>query len=753
MVILFYYKDKKFVNKELDRNIIYDLYYQKARLPKDKELKKIKKDSNYLKEIKDSISKIDDIIPLFDPFSNNIYMITKGNLYYRIFNDHYRFPNKKLINNLNNQKNELIKEIGKENIRTEDINFELDKMDSDYYKKHDIIFKRRKLRKLELMLLFMNNYTLEILKNTYVNAIYYESLQVGKDITLCKRPSFLPHFKHIKPFYGRSELINLGLNAEIIKSDKKTIYRDEKLDELCKKIQKYDISSNTILSHQNHIMENKKIGVIQYYTFMGAYFINKYLRNDPKYSSKNEILEGTTNSMYNLIRNAPAFDDEYVVYRFIQDDDYLYGLKEGDNHVENSFISTTRDPFYTVQEFKFGFILLKIIIPKKMIGCGLCVESYSNFPNEEEIILPPGTIMNLEKKDQDTIFYHTDPEFTNKVTKRYQFRIVGHKDLEFPKKEPTDRPKLLDFLNLDMSNTNSYDQMVSHFINNHLNQSYQFNVKIGDDIFTLSCEWFNSTTVYKKFYYSEQKNGFSILLLDKGNIYFMIELGEDKSGYFMYVNYYSRHSNVNEKDIKIEDQDFIKFIAELAYYFKINKVLIFSSYKSADIESSKNKYLGGRYCEDFYNYLKYNKKKYYDIGIERFELKPAFDYFLLDKLKRVSPDEILRKTDQDELYQIHKKIFSPLTDNDTLNSFYLWIVDNHSYLINELEKKMYRYYKNSNPFNKNYYLFNAGAYLYNRGLISQVPFELKKDDYEKMELENLPRNEYRINFSSRNNDR
>ena len=128
-------------------------------------------------------------------------------------------------------------------------------------------------------------------------------------------------------------------------------------------------------------------------------------------------------------------------------------------------------------------------------------------------------------------------------------------------------------------------------------------------------------------------------------------------------------------------------------------------------------------------------------------------YFLLDKLKKVSPDEILRKTDQDELYQIYKKIFSPLTDNDTLNSFYLWIVDNHSYLINELEKKMYRYFKNSNPFNKDYYLFNAGAYLYNRGLISHVPFELKNDDYDNMELENLPRNEYRINFSLRNNDR
>ena len=64
---------------------------------KNKQEQKIKEifdnKKNILKDKKQKIilSKFEDIIPMYDIFSDNIYPITKINLYYRLIDCHYRF--------------------------------------------------------------------------------------------------------------------------------------------------------------------------------------------------------------------------------------------------------------------------------------------------------------------------------------------------------------------------------------------------------------------------------------------------------------------------------------------------------------------------------------------------------------------------------------------------------------------------------------------------------------------------------------
>jgi hypothetical protein len=150
-----------------------------------------------------------------------------------------------------------------------------------------------------------------------------------------------------------------------------------------------------LINHQNYIVENDMVGLVQYYTIQGSYFMNQYMRNMTRYEYKNEYLEENIKKMWKLVLNAPKFDNEYILYRFVETDEYISNLKIGDIYMDNGFMSTTRDPFYRNDLYKFGFILIKIKIPKGIKGVGLCLEMLSHFPEEEEIILPPLTELKL----------------------------------------------------------------------------------------------------------------------------------------------------------------------------------------------------------------------------------------------------------------------------------------------------------------------------------------------------------------------
>jgi hypothetical protein len=716
MVLLFDLTINKI--KDFSQNEVMDkLYYLEARLPTTDELKKIKNIN--IDEIKNIISSIENKIPLYDPITENLYLINKDQVYHRVVRLHYRFPDQQLLK-------------------------ELDLREQEIKKNDSTPLLLRTLRKLQLMREFLSQFNLKILNETYIKVFYYYSNEVGKNLTACKRPSFLPQFSHIPPYYNRSEMINLGLNMGLIEPDN-TFYDGNKLIELCDKIKQNDVSADTLLQHQNYISDSKNIGLVQYYTLQGSYFMNQYLRNMTNYNYHNYELERLIKIVYKLITNAPAFDKPYILYRFIKHDPHLRDLKIGDIYTADAFLSTTRDPFYRSDEFVFGFILVKIQLPKNIKGVGLCLENYSHFPNEQEIVLPPNCEMKLVSKDKNCSFFHVDDNYESQIKTRYEFELLKVGELNLEKREEPPELKEIKFAELIPLDSMSLEERIRSFVQNHVSKSYQYKLKLDGKTIIIFIEWYNSSGVYRELYAAHTEHGFCMYSFHESNILFMIELGEYEDIPYMYVNYYFKHSSIGET-VPIKQQELLKLWAEIAHYFQIQKVRIYANYKSCDLIIRRE---GGNFCVDHYQYLKNNIKRFDDTDIKRHEFREGFDYFLLDKLKTINPDKILQKTDRDELYQIYQRVFPKQDDN--LATFYVFIVENYCFLINILIKKMFRIFQSDNPFEKDYYIFYPMTYLYNRGKIDYIPSDdngsmgISSDETDGYVPPILPKNRYRQN--------
>lgn len=776
--ILFNKKNKtlQFVKEDM----VYDeLYYGMAIVPNKDQineyLKNKKADKKILLEfkefdndvvaiithIKDNISKINNKIPLYDEYTKNLHIVNKENVYKSVVYNSYRFPSKELKQILKDRRDKLKPLVNEINNDEHDLS-KFDKTQTIYY--NDVYKKAAQVReyhKLVLMLNFLKQFNIEILETTYITVFYFYANEVGKDITVCKRPSFMPCYRHIEPYYTRKELINLALNMKLIKPDNK-YYDQKEIMKLCKLIRENDITSKTLLDHQEYIIKQNKIGIVRYYSLHGSYFINKYLRDNDETQYQNKILEDVALSMFDLVINAPPFDKSYILYRFVGTDEYLQYLKVGDIHTETSFISTTRNPFYNSAQYRFGFILIKIKIPKDVVGVGLCIETFSDFASEEEIILPPFSQLRLDKKDDNEIYYHYDYERSAKITTKYEFTYLGHKKLKFVEKIPVDN-FVVDFLDISQPDTLTIQEKIKIFTDSYVNGINQFDTYIGNKKYTLITETYNSTTVYGSFYEVITSNGFSIYSIFNNYILFFIELAEDNNITSMYVNYYFRKAENGPKIIG--DVDFITFLSKVAYYFGVRNVILFAAYTSCDIgkklDTDTNNgtcgvevYRGGNYCEDYYKYLKYGEKRFNNktVNIDSTELKPKFSYYQLDRLKTIDPKTILSRTEQDEIYQIYTKAFLSVVEKDKHNlaDFYVWMVENQCVQLNFLLKYMEKIYDFGNPFETDYYVLDAGAFLLNRGIIDIYPtFKVSRVDVD--DSKKFPnKNHYRLETDGSN---
>jgi len=759
--------------KELEYNeneVLDQLYLLKARLPDNLNKKEMEK-------LKHSLSKIDIKIPLYDIKTDNMYLIDKCDIYDRVIRQQYRFPDNILYKN-------IIKK--KEKYSNKNILDETEK-----------ILNNRIIHKMDLIINYLDNFDLNELENTYIRVFYFSD-DISKNLTQCTRPSFNKNFSHINPYYSKTEIENLAKNMEIKISDYKNLYESEKLIDLCEAVKLNDVSSNILLKHQKYMIEENKVGLIQYYTLHGSYNMNKYLRNLEPYPYKNEYLETMIKSMWKLINNAPAFDKDYILYRFINNDEYLRDIEIGETFSDNGFTSTTRDPFYRSDLYKFGFILIKIKIPADIKGIGLCVETLSHFPDEQEIILGPKCILKLNKKDTMCKYYHIDKNFSMKVKTKYEMTVVSiSEDIQIDKKEIyTEKQSPIDFLNIKNITTFSLQEKIRFFINNYVNPMHQCDVKIGNKNFTIFNEFYNSTTVYKPYYAITTQNGFSMYCIYDNYVLFFIELGENNNNRKMSVNFFSRYNTLEHKKY-YSDEDFIAFIAKISYYFEVPYVKLHCDFKSCDFihtfnknnkdinlrqrgfnkdrlekeqntmvnntkkakidEDNQDLYVkfGGIYCDDYYNYLKYKIKKYHDIKILNIELIPAFSFYQLDKLQNTDPIVLFNIGNSksstynveinDELYQVYTKIYK---GNKNLKDYYIWIIENRCFLINKLVNKISNYFKfdsKNNPFVNSYYNFDTNSYLYNRNYIKTFPDYIKDTtrDFQRGVI-NVDKNEYRI---------
>lgn len=777
-MIILYYKSDDTLKITDDVIAIDKLYFLEAIVPKINQIKRyieihpntsiseyfnsgIKKG---IVRIKKKLSRLTDKIPLYDIFTKNLYIVNKFNVYNRVVYQHYRFPTQNFLDKLKAEK------ASKEYLQTSSV----ETID---------VLERRKYRKLLLLISFLESFDLDILHSTYITVFYLYANEVGKNITICRRPSFLPHFIHIEPYYSRNEIINLALNMGIELENKH--YEIEDVYKLCDIISSNDISAKILLKHQKYIIEHNKVGLVQYYTLQGSYFINQYLRSMTSYEYKNILLESIITPMWELINDAPAFDKPYTLYRFISNDSYLHDLNIGDMYTESGFTSTTRDPFYRSDLYKFGFILIKINIPKDVSGVALCVETISHFPNEQELILSPQSVLRLDKRDDKIQYYHTDEKFKSQVKTRYEFTYIGKKRIQLDRPVYVDSIGPIDFLKIDNIDTITLEEKIRFFIGKYLNPMFEFNTVIGNSIYTIISERYDSTGAYRKFYAVSNQNGLSFYTLHNNYILFMIELGENINGSegsdrYMHVNFYVKYSALDREKI-IDDNSFIKFISSIAYYFDIDYVIFWADYKGCDLNNASYstvqtggaiqrgldkkiycpqlpdkfkmethsdtiKYLGGSYCVDFYLYLKNGIKRYKNSKILNVELRPKFLYYQLDKLKTVDYNIILKKDDQDEIFQIYEKVYKAEYSDHNMAGFFVWMSENKCYLMDMLVLKMKRYYNVDNPFLYDYYILDPVTFLYNRNYIQTYPSYVINNNMVTFEDSKniMPINKYRL---------
>ena len=388
-------------------------------------------DEKYINNLKKNISTLNDYIPLFNINIRDIQLVEKSLVYDKIILENYRFPDKYIINNI---KNHLIK------CKNKNLN--------DIQKKFCI--------KLKKTYKFLNYFDHDLLKQSYINIVYYGTNKIGKNLTTFERISYLPFLPKSKPYYTRSEIINMGLNFNLIKPSNK-IYDFKLLKSLYDDIIKNDFSSKILIENLFYIDKTNSYNIIQFYTFHGSYYMNSYLRNT-KNKIQDKFLELLIKKLWNIIIYAPKLKKEKLVYRFIDDDYFISHLKINDIYQDKGFLSTTRNQFYDIDSNKFGYILLKIIIPDNSLGC-LCVESCSLFTDEEEVILSPTCSLKLINKDYNVNYFHIKDSSDKKITKKYEFLYLGpNKNIKLDKKNKEEIPEV-DLYKFDINGKNLSDKI------------------------------------------------------------------------------------------------------------------------------------------------------------------------------------------------------------------------------------------------------------------------------------------------------
>jgi len=667
--------------------ILEKLYYNLYTLPTSSEIDSYNEKHNTkynIEKFKEIISSIVSDLPLFDIVSQNIYLLPANQIFNYIKEKHYRIPTQKIY---------------------------------DFLVNALTMAKTAKLKhKLEKNIHFLENYDFDQLFITYLKVIYTNSNEIGKDITDCRRISFLPYLTNIdsSPYYSRSEMINLALNLNLIKPDN-TIYMNQELNNLCLDVIKYDISSEMLIKHQFYIQKNHAQNIIYYYTFYGSQFYNKYLRNTS--NIYDEYMVNNINLLFSLVKKAPAFDQDVYVYRFVSTDDYLQHVQVNGLFKEESFISTTRNPFYQSKDNVFGYILLKIKLPKKKPGIGLCVETYSLFPNEQEIILSPGTLKLVSISD-DITYYHTDINAQRLIQKKYEFEYL----------EPLDK---LNKLDAKTNNTAELYELPENFvlINNDPNEKiiefYRTIPIINEmhyfkfDKYLFQVFYFNKALAYKKYYFILENNPvnenilFLVLQDSKSQeINVIIEVSDIIS-----VNYLHRFTGAKT----LGDDELFSIIEKVSKLFNINTTVIhpnFDKYSKIVDSSDKqtfinlNEYFDEEIILNFSSDLiSYNQDIFSYIGKHkntRFENIPTIinkmDISSLERLKRLSPDIILKISDPDELYRIYKK--NKFTN---IVNMLLYLQEHLFYLVPLFIKKITSAIK-KNPFLYGYYIYSLNSF-------------------------------------------
>ena len=718
MIKLYDVRNDKY--KDIDytqQKILDELYFTLSVIPSKEQYKELypkmtnKEIDDDIKKIKNFISSYDKIIPLYDPYKKNIYLVKYKDVYKSIINKNYRILEHRILNKLKIIINELL---------------ESDK-DKEY------------IEKLKKNINFMNNYDIDILYNTYQHIIY-ETNPIFKEITQCERKSYLLYQldekdNKINPYYLKKELKYL-----------KKLYNIKEND-LCEGMDKIEIDSKILLYHQVFLTYNKAKSYIQYYSLLGSYLFNNYLRNKSFY--RDIELENHIINFYNLISKSPSFDKNYTLFRYINNDEYLSNLKKGDIFLENSFISTTRYPFINFINSNSDIYLIKINIPSNKEGIGLSIEAYSLFKYEMEIIMNPSKLKlkNIIYKKNEPIFYHLNKHISNNIIKVYEFDYIETNNIiNNLSKYIFSIENTIPFYNfydlkINLFKSLSSDKIILEFINDipKLNNRRIFKTKIDDIIYNFDVNFVIENDIYKKFFFLENKNFLhknyspqiylTYLNKDTGSIELLIEIK-----HIISINYIHRF---NGNKTSINEKSLLIFISHLAYHFKIDQIIIHSKFESYALINKKsdyelynlnnvdnitshfiNLYMADTtyFSQDFINYIEHNKKRFNDNSIIHIT-----KYYLIDELMNKKPLDIIKHDIMDVLYKIQRK-----NNFKIIKDLYLFLHYNYPLIINELHYVLSDYVKNNNikfiyPLTKPIYILKPLNFLFENKYINYIP--------------------------------
>jgi len=619
---------------------------------------KLKKDSD-----KTKLSLYEEMIPMYDIYSMKIYPINKMNLHHRLIESHYRFINQEIYSWLSN----LYKK----------------------YKKDPILGPKYKYN-----IDVLSNYMIPVLIETSYKTLYKYSPQLGLQVSICKRNSFNPYIYHLKPYYTKLELIKLGQNMNLF-TKKDTIELETLIDmdvhyKVCMEVSKNDVSFEEIKSHHIYIIDNNLISWVCFYSFIGSFLFNKFLRNVSK-NHINVIFYSGLIKMITCMKNTPALINDYDMYRFIWDDSYLINMKEGDVFIDTGFTSTTRDPFYSPGlNGNFGLILLKIRIPKGKKGVGLFIENFSLFPKEEEYLLPPGAKLKLISKNDNFKYYHTNKQFEKLINRKYEFELVTGSDIKIPKQIKNDEYTYYNIKNININGVDRID-IIKQFVNNYSSGNKIINLQLGTMKYTFMYEWFDSTnnSSYEKFYYNKIKDGILFSIFDKdGYPYLNIELGND-----MVINYLNKMYFANNNiDIDENTIDLVYHFGRIFYY---KTSIIFHKFSQFNIIDKQLFTYFSHFNNTIYNYLK-NNKKYLDNEFIDYKL----GYWYLDEYFSKKPeDNILERIPDNNNIKTNKDLF-------------ILVIEKYFYLYPKIIELM-----DMNIFSNQYEIFNIYDKLVVDGLI------------------------------------
>jgi hypothetical protein len=472
------------------------------------------------------ISKSSDIFPMYDIYTKNIILVDHNEIFDKLTKYHYRPLDNYIVS--------IINESGDKKL----INF-------------------------------IKNFNLEILNDTFYKIIYNNNPNT-EEITTCIRPSFLPIFRYLTPYYTKTELIYMALNNNIWDDN-------YDLKSVCDKVTQNDVKSDKLLEHQIFIKENAADNYVKYYSFLGSSPFNNYLRF-PENNNKNLVLENHINNFRSLLIKSPEWDQSYYFYRWISNDEFLKKYKVGDIWLDYGFLSTTRQPFVDPDKNYFGYILVKIIVPKNIQGCGLAIEYYSHFPEEQEIVFPPSKykLINNDKIK----YFHPNEKLIDKIKTKYEFEWIGHID-DYIRYNLLKELPIINTLDDYIEGINTYEKLDNFY----KRYPHRFYANIGNQNILFNVAKIESGPYDQFFYmnkieYNERKftlgKDLFITWEDEvtGKINLLIEIGTVIS-----VNYYFKF---NPNAVKITDNykydDIMNFINKIAFIFNISKIIIHPSY-------------------------------------------------------------------------------------------------------------------------------------------------------------------------------